>query len=212
MVTVGPENSLWWRGWSMHVYGPTHFVSKQGPSLLNIVITHTVEDIAYLNILPRLENGDCAVSSFVFRACKVIYDWVKLLPNVLSAKISGMKECIVTTRCWVNTSSLIEEAWSILKGGPSLVTPPFITSSLPLRSSNCPPWISKQVKKLLNRRKRLWSIFITTGTEQHKSDPRSHATVHHCRRQVTISQQTRINSIGHGFSLGLQEIPFGDHH
>lgn len=47
----------------------------------------------------------------------------------------------------VSTSLSIEEAWSIFEGALILVTFPFIPCTVPCRPNNCPPLITKRVKK-----------------------------------------------------------------
>lgn len=126
------------------VSGPTLFSPNQ-ESLLEFVVTHETEDIAHLNILLSLKYSYHAVSSFMFRACDMIYCQVKPHPNMLRANILAIYERVATTDWLVNTSSTVQEARPIFKGTFILVTYPFV----PHGSNNCPSWITKQVRKLL---------------------------------------------------------------
>ncbi|VDP89487.1 unnamed protein product [Schistosoma mattheei] len=47
-------------------------------------------------------------------------------PNVWKANISTIQECAAKTDWFVDTSSSVEESWSVFKGKFSLVTSSFI--------------------------------------------------------------------------------------
>lgn len=155
-----------------HVSKPTRFGVNQGSSLLDLVITHETEDIANLNILPPLVNSDHAVLSFTFRASDMIYDQIKPRPNIWRANIPEIQDCATKIDWSVDTSSSVDEAWSVFKGKFSAVTSPFIPYLVPRRPNNSPPWINKEVKKLLRCRKKHWNMFISTGLEQYRSSYR----------------------------------------
>lgn len=83
--------------------------------------------------------------------------------------IMAVQECATTTDWSINTSSSIEEAWSLFKGIISLVPFPFIPCLVSRRPHNFPPWINNAIKKLLRRRVRHWSKFINTCSEHYRS-------------------------------------------
>ncbi|VDP47393.1 unnamed protein product [Schistosoma mattheei] len=51
----------------------------------------------------------------MFRACDIIYDLVEPHPDVWRANISAIHECAAKTDSSVDTSSSIEETWSVFK-------------------------------------------------------------------------------------------------
>lgn len=73
-----------------HISEPTCLCSNRGSRLLVLVITHAINDIAYLNILPPLASIDYAVLSFTFAAYNIIYNHVKLHSNAWRAIRSGI--------------------------------------------------------------------------------------------------------------------------
>lgn len=83
--------------------------------------------------------------------------------------IIAVQECATTTNWSINTSSSIEEAWSLFKGTLSLVPFPFILRLVSRRPYNFPSWINKKIKKLLRRRAQHWNIIISTCSEHYRS-------------------------------------------
>ncbi|CAH8623495.1 unnamed protein product [Schistosoma bovis] len=166
---------------------PTHIDLQHVPSLLDLALTHHSEDVFDIQHLPPLVNSDHVVIHFKFRTHGIQFVSAPPRPNIWRANIPEIRNRAILTDWSVDADGLIEDEWNKFKATFESVTSPFIPWSA-RKLSHCPPWINKETRKLLKRRKHFWDLFLLTGHAPFKREYQKYRNI--CKKTIAKSRTT----------------------
>ena len=164
---------------------PTHIDLEHNPSLIDLVLTHHCEDIVDIQHLPPLVNSDHVVLSFKFRIHGIEFASAPPRPNIWRANIPAIRDYAISIDWSVDADGSIDDAWNRFKSTFESVTQPFIPWSA-RKLSYCPPWINKETRKLLKRRKHFWDLFLSTGQASFKCEYKKIRNI--CKKTIAKSR------------------------
>lgn len=153
---------------AQHVMKPTRYDSQHSSSTLDLVFSHG-EDVDLVQHLPPLGRSDHAVLTFKFTATAVSRVKTPARPNVWKADINAIVQAAESQDWYINPESEVEAAWCHFKQLYARVTQPFIPWTVPKGRKHCPPWINRQIRRLLRRKRKCWNLFITLETSEARS-------------------------------------------
>ena len=164
---------------------PTHIDLEHNPSLIDLVLTHHCEDIVDIQHLPPLVNSDQVELSFKFRIHGIEFASAPPRPNIWRANIPAIRDYAISVDWSVDADGSTDDAWNRFKSTFESVTQPFIPWSA-RKLSYCPPWINKETRKLLKRRKHFWDLFLSTGQASFKCEYKKIRNI--CKKTIAKSR------------------------
>ena len=164
-----------------HVTKPTRYDSQHTSSTLDLVFSHG-EDVDLVQHLPPLGKSDHAVLTFKFTTTAVSRINTPARPNVWKADIDAILSAAESQDWQINPDLEVEAAWSHFKQLYARVTQPFIPWTVPKGRKHCPPWINRQIRRLLRRKQKCWNLFIILETSE-------------ARRLYTVARNKAISEI-----------------
>nr|CAH8845910.1 unnamed protein product [Trichobilharzia regenti] len=147
-----------------HIIKPTRYDSQHSSSTLDLVFSHG-EDVDLIQHLPPLGRSDHAVLTFKFTATAARAK-TPARPNVWKADINAIVSAANSVNWYINPESQVEAAWNQFKQLYAQVTVPFIPWSVPKGRKHSPPWINREIRKLLRRKRKCWNLFATLETSE----------------------------------------------
>ena len=164
---------------TQHVLEPTRLVSGQRSNILDLIFSHRQTDVDVIKYLPPIDSSDHCVLLFRWQGGLQIHTSLPARRNVWRTDFDKLRHDVLKTDWTIPPHLNVDEALSLFLSKLD----PLLQIHIPLVKrrpfSKGPPWIDKELRGLLKRRRRLWNNFKRSGT------PADYSVYKSCRNLCT---------------------------
>ena len=151
-----------------HVLSPTRLVPDKSCNILDLVFSSTPMEVNSLNILEPIGMSDHCALFFLWTSCSTIHHSPPPRRNIWRIHPDQLRDAAREIDWSVPQGTDVNQAWSFLHS--RLIN--LINTHAPIskghRASRGPPWMDKELRLLMRKRKRLWDRFkLTTSSDDY---------------------------------------------
>ncbi|CAI2737970.1 unnamed protein product, partial [Dicrocoelium dendriticum] len=186
---------------TQHVLTPTRMIPGQTPNILDLVLTSTPSDVSDLTILQPLGTSDQCTVSFSWTRRLTIHDQGTLRRNFWRTDRPRLRTTASNMDWSIPQSLELDDAWERLRSMMMRLVEQFVPNCKSRPPSKGPPWIDKEVRSLMKKRRKLWDHFKSTGQT---SSYLEYKTV---RNLCTLRKRDKRLQYEHRLAMDSQNCP-----
>ena len=165
-----------------HVLQPTRKVAGQQENILDLIFSPKPSDVSQLSYLPPVGNSDHISLSFRWQGCLPISTTACYRPNVWRTDFELLRMAATQVDWSFPDESSVNDAWCHFRNQLFSITDVHVPLTKRRPFSRGPPWITRELRSLLRKRRKLWNRFKET------SSPDDYASYKACRNLCTLKK------------------------
>ncbi|CAH8511872.1 unnamed protein product [Dicrocoelium dendriticum] len=181
---------------SQHVFSPTRLFSGQTPHILDLVLSPMPSDVTDLVIMQPIGKSDHCAISFQWARRFSVHDQGDFRRNFWRADPQRLQEAASNMDWTIPHFLCVDDAWTHFYSNMMSLINQVVPISKSRGLTRGPPWIDKQLRSLMNKRRKLWDRFKCT---QSTADYLQYKTL----RNLCILKK-RENRQNYEFQLAVQ--------
>ncbi|CAH8638430.1 unnamed protein product [Dicrocoelium dendriticum] len=148
-----------------HVLTPTRIFPNQTPHILDLVLSPADSDVTNLTVLQPIGKSDHCVVSFHWTRRLTIHSYGGHRRNLWRADPLRLKTAASATDWGIPEHIHLDDAWNLVLSKMTSLTEQVVPSSHRKPFARGPPWMDRELRSNMNRRRKLWGRYRQSHSE-----------------------------------------------
>ncbi|CAH8458231.1 unnamed protein product [Dicrocoelium dendriticum] len=148
-----------------HVSMPTRILAGQSPHILDLVLSPAQSDVMDLTVFQPIGKSDHCTILFQWTRRFTVHNSCAVRRNFWRTDALRLKTAASSMDWYIPEQLNVDGAWNLLYSKLTSLIEQVVPISKKRPLSRGPPWIDRDLRSLMNRRRKLWDRFRITRSE-----------------------------------------------